>query len=42
MGSIRIEYDNGTNIMRPQRLGKATEGYFRKEELESFGVQLPE
>jgi hypothetical protein len=42
MGHILIEYDNGTNVMRPQRLGKATEGSFSKKELESLGIQLPE
>lgn len=41
MGYIRVEYDNGTEELCPQRLGKATKGYFTKEELELLGIQLP-
>jgi hypothetical protein len=41
-GYAQIEYDDGAKILRPVRLGKATEGSFSKKELESWGVQLPE
>lgn len=41
-GHVLVEYDSGNKLLLPTRLGKATEGSYRKEELQSLGVQLPE
>lgn len=41
-GYVQVESGSGTKMLYSARLGKGTEGYFRKEELESLGVQLPE
>ncbi len=40
-GFVKVEDSSGATFL-PARLGKGTEGSFRKEELESLGVQLPE
>lgn len=41
-GYVQVETVSGAKILYPARLGKGTEGSFHKEELESFGVQIPE
>lgn len=41
-GFALVEYSSGDKIFYPVRLGKGTEGSFRKEELESLGIHLPE
>jgi hypothetical protein len=41
-GYARVKSASGDIVFCPARLGKGTEGSFRKEELESLGVQLPE
>lgn len=40
-GYVKVEYPSGPTILCPAPLGKGTQGYFSKEELESLGVQLP-
>ena len=41
---VQVKFSSGSGVtaLYPARLGKGTEGSFRKEELESLGVQLPE
>ncbi len=41
-GYVHIESGSGATMLYRARLGKGTEGSFRKEELESLGVELPE
>lgn len=41
-GHLLIEHSSGDKKPLPVRLGKGTEGYFSKEELESLGILLPE
>jgi hypothetical protein len=41
-GYVDVQFTTGATERRPARLGKATEGYFKREELESFGLQLPD
>lgn len=40
-GYAQVKSVSGATVLYPARLGKGTEGSFRKEELESLGVQLP-
>jgi len=40
---VKAEYPSGTTVIYPKYpISKGTEGYFRKEELESLGIKLPE
>lgn len=41
-GYVQVNSGSDATVLYPVRLGKGTEGSFRKEELESLGVQLPE
>lgn len=41
-GYLKIEHNSGAAIFSHARLGRGTQGSFSKQELESFGVQLPE
>lgn len=41
-GCAQVKSGSGAIMLYPARLGRGTEGSFRKEELESLGVQLPE
>lgn len=41
-GYVRVESASGATVLYPAKIGKGTEGSFRKKELESLGVQLPE
>ncbi len=41
-GYVKIEHASGAAILSRARLGKGTQGSFSKQELESFGVELPE